>query len=35
MVKVAIMGAGSWGTTLGKVFADGGNTVTLLSLIHI
>lgn len=29
MVKVAVMGAGSWGTTLGKVFADGGNTVTL------
>ncbi|WP_342319643.1 NAD(P)H-dependent glycerol-3-phosphate dehydrogenase [Corynebacterium mayonis] len=29
MVKVAVMGAGSWGTTLAKVFADGGNTVTL------
>lgn len=29
MVNVAIMGAGSWGTTLAKVFADAGNTVTL------
>ena len=29
VVKVAIMGAGSWGTTLGKVFADGGSTVSL------
>lgn len=29
MVKVAIMGAGSWGTTLAKVFADAGNPVTL------
>jgi len=24
MVKVAVMGAGSWGTTLAKVFADAG-----------
>ncbi|MDO5511364.1 NAD(P)H-dependent glycerol-3-phosphate dehydrogenase [Corynebacterium sp.] len=29
VVNVAIMGAGSWGTTLAKVFADAGNTVTL------
>ena len=29
MVSVAVMGAGSWGTTLAKVFADAGNTVTL------
>ena len=29
MVNVAVMGAGSWGTTLAKVFADGGNSVTL------
>lgn len=29
MVNVAIMGAGSWGTTLAKVFADAGNTVSL------
>ena len=29
MVNVAIMGAGSWGTTLAKVFADAGNTVRL------
>lgn len=29
MVKVAVMGAGSWGTTLAKVFADAGNEVTL------
>lgn len=29
MVNVAVMGAGSWGTTLAKVFADAGNTVTL------
>lgn len=29
MVKVAVMGAGSWGTTLGKVFADAGNEVVL------
>ncbi len=29
MVNVAIMGAGSWGTTLAKVFADAGNIVTL------
>ncbi len=29
MVNVAVMGAGSWGTTLAKVFADAGNTVSL------
>lgn len=29
MVTVAIMGSGSWGTTLAKVFADAGNLVTL------
>jgi glycerol-3-phosphate dehydrogenase (NAD(P)+) len=29
VVNVAIMGAGSWGTTLAKVFADAGNIVTL------
>lgn len=29
MVNVAVMGAGSWGTTLAKVFADAGNAVTL------
>ncbi|MEJ5998748.1 NAD(P)H-dependent glycerol-3-phosphate dehydrogenase [Corynebacterium sp. H130] len=29
MVKVAVMGAGSWGTTIAKVFADAGNTVSL------
>ncbi|WKD59400.1 NAD(P)H-dependent glycerol-3-phosphate dehydrogenase [Corynebacterium caspium] len=29
MVNVAVMGAGSWGTTLAKVFADAGNEVAL------
>lgn len=29
MVNVAVMGAGSWGTTLAKVFADAGNSVGL------
>ena len=29
MVNVAVMGAGSWGTTLAKVFADAGNPVRL------
>ncbi|MCK7637823.1 NAD(P)H-dependent glycerol-3-phosphate dehydrogenase [Corynebacterium pygosceleis] len=29
MVRVAVMGAGSWGTTLAKVFADAGSAVTL------
>ena len=29
MVAVAVMGAGSWGTTMAKVFADAGNTVRL------
>lgn len=29
LVSVAVMGAGSWGTTLAKVFADAGNTVQL------
>lgn len=31
MVAVSVMGAGSWGTTLAKVFADGGNPVILWS----
>lgn len=31
MVQVAVMGAGSWGTTLAKVCADAGNAVTLWS----
>lgn len=31
MVQVAVMGAGSWGTTLAKVFADAGNPVRLWS----
>ena len=31
MVQVAVMGAGSWGTTLAKVFADAGNSVSLWS----
>jgi len=29
MVQVAVMGAGSWGTTVGKVFADAGNQVSV------
>lgn len=29
MVTVAVMGAGSWGTTVAKVFGDAGNRVTL------
>ncbi|MDY3127068.1 MAG: NAD(P)H-dependent glycerol-3-phosphate dehydrogenase [Corynebacterium sp.] len=29
MATVAVMGAGSWGTTLAKVFADAGNKVSL------
>ena len=29
MVRVTVMGAGSWGTTLAKVFADAGNSVRL------
>ncbi|MEN9753373.1 MAG: Glycerol-3-phosphate dehydrogenase, partial [Actinomycetota bacterium] len=29
MAKVAVMGAGSWGTTFAKVLADAGNDVTL------
>ncbi|MDO4762363.1 MAG: NAD(P)H-dependent glycerol-3-phosphate dehydrogenase [Corynebacterium sp.] len=29
MLKIAVMGAGSWGTTVAKVFADAGNNVTL------
>lgn len=28
-MQVAVMGAGSWGTTMAKVFADAGNQVTL------
>lgn len=29
MVQVTVMGAGSWGTTVAKVFADAGNKVSL------
>lgn len=29
MVQIAVMGAGSWGTTMAKVCADAGNQVTL------
>lgn len=29
MAKVAVMGAGSWGTTFGKILADSGNDVTI------
>jgi len=29
LAKIAVMGAGSWGTTFAKVLADGGNDVTL------
>lgn len=29
MVRVAVMGSGSWGTAVGKVLADGGNEVTM------
>src|SRR5699024_12431374 len=29
MAQVAVMGAGSWGTTLAKVFADAGSEVRL------
>ena len=29
MAQVAVMGAGSWGTTLAKVFADAGSDVRL------
>lgn len=29
MVQVAVMGAGSWGTTVSKAFADAGNQVSL------
>lgn len=31
MVQISVMGAGSWGTTLAKVFADAGNPVRLWS----
>jgi glycerol-3-phosphate dehydrogenase (NAD(P)+) len=30
-MKIAVMGAGSWGTTVAKVIADGGNDVVLWS----
>ena len=29
MVDVAVLGAGSWGTTFAKVLADGGSRVTM------
>ena len=29
MTKIAVMGAGSWGTTFAKVLADAGNDVVL------
>jgi len=29
MAKVAVMGAGAWGTTFGKILADAGNDVTI------
>jgi glycerol-3-phosphate dehydrogenase (NAD(P)+) len=29
MAKVAVMGAGSWGTTFAKILADAGNDVTI------
>ena len=29
MAKVAVMGAGSWGTTFAKVLADSGNDVVI------
>jgi glycerol-3-phosphate dehydrogenase (NAD(P)+) len=31
MIKIAVMGAGSWGTTFSKVLADGGSDVMLWS----
>lgn len=31
MAKIAVIGAGSWGTTFAKVLVDAGNTVTLWS----
>jgi glycerol-3-phosphate dehydrogenase (NAD(P)+) len=27
--RIVVLGAGSWGTTIAKVIADGGNEVTL------
>ena len=33
-MRVAVMGAGSWGTTLAKVFADAGNSVCLWARRH-
>ena len=29
MSRIVVLGAGSWGTTVAKVIADGGNQVTL------
>lgn len=34
MVNVSVMGAGSWGTTLAKVFADAGNEVAIWARRH-
>ncbi|MEY4994598.1 MAG: hypothetical protein RLZ65_447 [Actinomycetota bacterium] len=31
MTRIVVLGAGSWGTTIAKVIADGGNEVTLWS----
>ena len=31
MSRIVVMGAGSWGTTIAKVIADGGEEVTLWS----
>jgi len=30
-MKIVVMGSGSWGTTVAKVIADGGNEVMLWS----
>ena len=33
--RVAVIGAGSWGTTFGKILADGGAQVTTVSYTHL